>query len=117
VNEADIELLTMAVVGPLNVVLPLLLVSLDFRLLLTAEQRARTWPDATIGAAALLIGPLMLPFHFAMSRWVGRNWGSRAALAAVGFGAGTVLTGVMVGLNYVIAVLVEWLATGRVQGF
>jgi len=130
VSEADVELLTMAVVGPLNVVLPLLLVSLDFRLLLTVEQRARTWPDATIGAAALLIGPLLLPIHFAMSRWVGhgsgwgcllswsglRDWGWRVLLTTAGLALGMLLLGVVLGINYVVAAVVQLLAMGRVQG-
>ncbi len=114
-NPADLEMLAILVLGPLNVALPLLLVALDFRLLLTPEQQARTWPDATLGSAALLVGPLMLPFHFAMSRWGGRYWGLRPVSAAMGFLVGALLLGLVSAFNQGVVWLLEWIALGRVE--
>jgi hypothetical protein len=116
VTDADLELVTLAVLGPLNVVLPLVIVSLDLRFLLTPDQRARTWPDATLGAAALLIGPLMLPLHFAMSRRVGRHWGVRGLYVAGGLGVGTAALVLVYGVNLLLAWLIELALTGRTGG-
>ncbi len=115
-NPADLEMVVILVVGPLNVVLPLALVALDFRLLLTSEQRARAWPDATLGAAALMIGPLFLPLHFAMTRWVGQNWKSRWVFGLTGLAAGSVLLALLVIFNLGVTLAIEWLILGRVEG-
>ena len=115
-NPADLEMLRLLVLGPANVALPLLLVSLDFRLLLTPEQRARSWPDATLGAAALMVGPLLLPFHFAMTRWVGAHWAIRLLFAAVGLVVGTLLLVLIAGFNLAATAALEWLVLGRVEG-
>jgi hypothetical protein len=116
VSPADLEMVVLLILGPLNVVLPLGLVALDFRFLLTPEQRARSWPDATLGAAALMFGPLFLPLHFAMTRWVGQNWKWRWGFGLLGLAAGTVLLLLLAFFNSGVTMAIEWLVLGRVEG-
>lgn len=87
-TEADFTVVFMSIAWPLSVAAPLGIVHLDLQRL-TPEQRARSWPDATMGVVALYFTPLLLPLHFAMSRWVGRTLLGRMGRSALGLAVGT----------------------------
>jgi hypothetical protein len=54
----------------LGILVPAYVVRQDMKQL-SAEQRARSWPDSSYWAAVVVFGPLCLPVHFIKTR---RTW-------------------------------------------
>lgn len=63
----DAVVVELLVLGPLQVLAPWWLARRDLSALPPASQ-ARAWPEATLGSAALLVGPLALLLHFPLAR-------------------------------------------------
>ncbi|MBN2193508.1 MAG: hypothetical protein JW751_11895 [Polyangiaceae bacterium] len=65
-NSGDVVVVEFAMLWPLQVLIPYVVMRRDVAALPSAD-RARAWPDATIGVAALLGGPLAVPVHFLLA--------------------------------------------------
>ncbi|HOU92324.1 MAG TPA: hypothetical protein PLU22_14830 [Polyangiaceae bacterium] len=63
----DALIVELAVLGPLQVLVPWWLARRDLASLPPAS-RARAWPEATLGSAALLLGPFALLAYFPLAR-------------------------------------------------